>query len=162
MCDLNIFKKKPQVTQIVQTAFANIKAELEGFGIHYMMNQDTDRVLYNTTLYDWERILPYLSVSAPKASATIIALTSEAWNCDEYSKASSVKAADFRLDSLEAWGSTPYKSEKNPTGRHAFNMVRIDKGEYMIYEPNVNMKEHGRLHPLIGNSIGYEPDGWRI
>ncbi|MBW2560825.1 MAG: hypothetical protein JRE40_08220, partial [Deltaproteobacteria bacterium] len=87
--------------------------------------------------------------------------TPESPDCDDYAKKASVEAAfQFHLSCLECWGETPYKSEKNPTGRHAFSLVRIGKKSYRIFEPNAAFEEAGELFKF--GEHGYVPDAWRI
>jgi len=154
------FKKKPDVSLMTVTIsdFNKVKNELLGFGIQCMMKDKfrTERSLYNVNFEDWNKLLPYLAVKPIAGNAFL----PEVPNCDEIASECRIKASKFHLHVLEAWGETPYKSEGNPTGRHAFNMVRINKTHYMLYEPNTTMKEHGRLFNMGDN--GYIPVGWRV
>ena len=144
--------------QVVQVSFDKVKEELEELGIQCLVTKRSDNYLYNVRLVDWEKILPHLSVKGGG-----YAFLPETPDCDDFSKMSSAKCAfDFHLHSLEAWGNAPLSSDPNGAkGYHAYNMVRVDKKEYMIYEPNVNLDAHGKLYPLINNA-GYVTDSWRV
>lgn len=162
MCELNKFRPvvvpKPALKAIRAVPWQTVVAELNELGLELMLKAKfpPDRYLYHVDEEDWGKLVPHLTFSGES-----YIYTPEAPDCDDYAKKASAEAAFlFHVSCLECWGSTPYRSESNPTGRHAFNLVRIAPKQYRIFEPNAAFEEAGALFKFGEND--YIPDSWRI
>ena len=173
MCDFGKKLKqkretRPVLKEIRGVPGEKVVAELKELGLELMLKAkfQQDRYIYHVGLAGWEKLVPYLVISGksylfPPESPIQRILTPEAPDCDDYSKRASATAAfEFGVSCLGCQGATPYKSEKNPTGRHAFNLVRVGDGDYRIFEPNAAFEEAGELFRF--GEHGYIPDAWRL
>ena len=151
-------KPKPILKQIRAVSWGKVVSELNELGVELMLKDkfQPDSYVYHVDEEDWQKLVPYLTFSGE-----YYMLTPEAPDCDDYAKKASAEAAfQFHLSCLECWGETPYRSETNPTGRHAFGLVRIAEKNYRIFEPNAAFEEAGELFEF--GEHGYMPDSWRL
>ena len=162
MCWLSdLFKKekpKPQLKQIIAVPWHSIISELTELGLELMLKDkfQPDKYTYHVDEEDWRKVVPYLTFSGE-----YYVYTPEAPDCDDYAKKASAEASfQFHLSCFECWGDSPYISPDNPTGRHAFSLVRVGAKDYRIFEPNAAFEEAGELFKFGEHE--YKPDAWRL
>ena len=157
MCIFKKYPVKPDTTKLTMIGvdYNKIVTELESIGIHIMCTQQPDHRLFNLNLANSKLLVPFYSYSGEG-----YVFNPEAPDCNDYAKLASAEAAFSHHAVLEVWGRTPYTSDNNPTGRHAWNLWRVGTGLYKMSEPNAGFLYAGELFDIGGH--GYYPDSWRI
>ena len=136
-------------------AWATVIQELAQIGLECQLKPSysyPDMKVHTTNLEGWNLMVPYLTYSGEL-------YVSEDADCEDYARwASSDASKLFQLGScLQCWG---HVSNSQANGSHAWNLVRVDVGEWMTFDANAGFDCSGSLFKIGEN--GYIPGSWKI
>ncbi len=132
---VDVSAPKPTDYPYYEESWSQFTASLSELGLELMLKPQfaPDYKVSYTNKDSWAKIVPYLVFPADL-------YVEEDADCDDYSKAASVKSSMVfkRNGCVQCWGDTPL-------GRHAFGLVKTGEKSFMLFEPNGGFPFAGTL-----------------